>query len=44
MVLFGDRVSEGESDILERLDVAADAALLLEPRGSGRRAGITIVS
>lgn len=44
VVLFGDRISEGELDVLERLDVATDAALLLEMRGFGRRAGITIVS
>ena len=44
VVLFGDRVSESELNILEHVDVAADAALLLELRGFGRRAGITIVS
>ena len=44
MVLFEDRISERAFDVLERLDVAADAALLLEIREFGRRAGIDIVS
>ena len=34
----------GHFDSLERLEVSADAALLLELRGFGRRAGIDIVS
>ncbi len=44
VVLFGDRVAETDFDVLERLEVATDAALLLQLRGFGRRAGIDIVS
>jgi hypothetical protein len=44
MVLFEDRISERSFDVLERLEVATNAALLLELRGFGRRAGIDIVS
>jgi RES domain len=44
VVLFGDRAAEGDFDVLERREVATDAALLLELRGFGRRAGIDIVS
>ncbi len=44
VILFGDRVSEIDCDPLECLNVANDAALLLELRGFGRRAGIDIVS
>ncbi len=44
VVLFGDRVNEAALEVLDRIDVAADAALLLELRGYGRRGGITIVS
>ena len=42
MILFEDRIGEGGLDVLGRLEVAADAALLLELRGFGRRAGIDI--
>lgn len=44
MVLFEDRIAESQFDELERSEVAADAALLLELRGFGRRAGIDIIS
>lgn len=44
VVLFGDRIAEGEFDVLERLEAATDPALLLDLRGFGRRAGIGIVS
>ena len=44
LILFEDRISESEFDVLERLEVADDAALLLELRGFGRRAGIDLVS
>lgn len=44
MILFQDRISEGQFDVLERLDVGSSATLLLELRGFGRRAGIDIVS
>jgi hypothetical protein len=44
MILFQDRISEEQFDVLERLDVGNNAALLLELRGFGRRAGIDIVS
>jgi hypothetical protein len=43
-LMFGDRVAESDFDIVERRDVGDDAALLLELRGFGKRAGITIVS
>ncbi|HEY8290611.1 MAG TPA: RES family NAD+ phosphorylase [Acetobacteraceae bacterium] len=44
VVLFADRIAESAFDVLERKEVAADAALLLELRGFGLRAGITLVS
>lgn len=44
VILFEDRISESEFDVMERLEVASDAALLLELRGYGRRAGIDIIS
>ena len=44
VVLFGDRIGEGDFDVQERREVAHDADLLLELRGYGRRAGIVIVS
>ena len=44
VILFGDRIAETDFEVLHRQDVGADAALLLELRGFGRRAGITIVS
>jgi hypothetical protein len=44
VVLFGDRVEEADFDVRDRIDVSADASLLLELRNFGRRAGITIVS
>ncbi len=44
LVLFGDRVDEGELDVLANRQVATDPRLLLELRTYGRRAGITIVS
>jgi hypothetical protein len=42
VVLFEDRIAESLFDVIERIDVRSDAALLLELRGFGRRAGITI--
>jgi RES domain len=44
VVLFGDRVGEADFDVHDRIEVSADASLLLELRNFGRRAGITIVS
>ncbi len=44
VVLFGDRISPGTITVRERRDVGADADLLLELRGYGRRAGIVIIS
>lgn len=44
MILFGDRIGEGDFDILVSRSVAGYPALLLELRGFGARAGITIVS
>jgi hypothetical protein len=44
LVLFGDRISASEFDIVESRRVAGDAALLLELRAYGARAGITILS
>ncbi len=44
VVLFGDRIDEAAFEEIERREVARDAALLLELRGYGRRAGIDIVS
>lgn len=42
MVLFGDRVSEAAFDVLGSRTIHSDAALLLEMRSCGARAGITI--
>jgi len=44
IVLYGDRVTEAEIETIERLEAASNAALLLELRAFGRRAGIDIVS
>jgi len=44
IVLYGDRVTEAEIETIERLEAASSAALLLELRAFGRRAGIDIVS
>lgn len=44
VVLFGDRVTEDTFEVLESLDLARDAALLLELRRYGQRAGIVIAS
>lgn len=44
IVLFGDRLAEADLRVLERRDAATDAALLLELREYGKRAGIVIVS
>ena len=43
-MFFGDRVTATDFDEVERLDVSADPRLLVELRGFGRRAGITIIS
>lgn len=44
VILFEDRVGEGDFAVHDCIDVSADANLLLELRGFGLRAGITIVS
>jgi hypothetical protein len=44
VMLFGDRVDEADLQVIDRLEVAADATLLLELREYGKRAGIIIVS
>ncbi len=44
VILFEDRVDESAFDVLDCIEVSADANLLLELRGFGRRADITIVS
>lgn len=44
VILFGDRVAEADFSVLDCIPVDADAGLLLELRGFGHRAGITIVS
>ena len=43
LVFFGDRVRESDFDVLDCIDVATNPNLLLELRGWGKRAGITIV-
>ncbi|MDX8463220.1 RES family NAD+ phosphorylase [Mesorhizobium humile] len=44
VILFEDRVSEGDFEVHDSIEVGADADLLLEIRAFGMRAGITIVS
>ena len=44
MMLFGDRVLETDFTVRERLDIGTTAALLLELRRIGRRAGIVVIS
>jgi hypothetical protein len=44
VILFEDRVGERDFEIHDCIDVSADASLLLELRGLGQRAGITIIS
>jgi hypothetical protein len=44
VILFEDRISESEFDIIEQVDVSADGNLLLELRAFGQRAGITIIA
>jgi hypothetical protein len=44
VVLFGDRVAETDFDVVERLEVNANAALLLDIRTYGARGGIVLVS
>lgn len=44
LVLFGDRVDDRAFEVVEHLDVAANAGLLLEIRDFGKRAGIDLVS
>jgi hypothetical protein len=44
VILFEDRVGEADFDIHDRIDVSANADLLLELRNFGKRAGITIIS
>nr|WP_244564592.1 RES domain-containing protein [Rhizobium sullae] len=43
LILFGDRVRESDFDVLDCIDVATNPNLLLELRGYGKRAGITII-
>lgn len=43
VVLFEDRISERDFDVMNRLEAASDASLLLELRHYGRRAGIDII-
>jgi hypothetical protein len=44
VLLFGDRVGDGDFDVLERRVVAGDPDLLMELREFGRRAAIVIVN
>jgi hypothetical protein len=44
VILFGDRARERDFDIVDSIDVSVNAALLLELRNFGLRAGVTIVS
>jgi RES domain len=44
VILFEDRVGEGDFELHDCIEVRADASLLLEIRGFGQRAGITIIS
>lgn len=44
VILFGDRAGEVDFEILDCIEVGADANLLLELRGFDHRAGITIIS
>ncbi|MDX8469975.1 RES family NAD+ phosphorylase [Mesorhizobium sp. VK23B] len=44
VILFEDRVSEGDFQVHDSIEVGADADLLLEIRAFGLRAGITIIS
>ena len=44
VILFEDRVGERDFEIHDCIAVSADASLLLELRGFGQRAGITIIS
>ncbi|WFU90603.1 hypothetical protein QA644_32075 (plasmid) [Rhizobium sp. CC1099] len=43
LILFGDRVRESDFDVLDCIDIATNPNLLLELRGYGKRAGITII-
>jgi len=42
-IFFGDRVQDSDFDVVDCIDVAASASVLLELRGYGQRAGITII-
>lgn len=44
IILFEDRVAEGDLDTVNSVEIAANAGLLLELRDYGQRAGITIIS
>jgi hypothetical protein len=44
VILFEDRVGEADFEIHDRIDVSADADLLLELRNYGKRASIAIIS
>jgi hypothetical protein len=44
VILFGDRVGEPDFGVVDCLPVKGDAALLMQLRGFGARAGITITA
>ena len=44
VILFEDRLGEADFDVHDCIEVSGDASLLLELRGFGQRAGITIIS
>lgn len=44
VVLFEDRVGEGDFDVIEEINIGKDDDLLLEMRRYGQRAGITIIA
>lgn len=43
VILFEDRIREGDFEVSDCISVSADASLLLEIRTFGQRAGITII-
>lgn len=43
-VLFGERLKDGDLDLIDDRLIAADNSLLMQVRDYGRRAGITLVS
>ena len=44
VILFEDRIREGDFEVSDCINVSADASLLLEIRTFSQRAGITIIS